>query len=150
VFRGLLFVCALALLVASPASAATPVERDILREINRVRVERGREPLRVDPVLTRAARFHSQDMLARSRFSHGNFAARMRRFGAEGPLLGENLAWSSAESATAAGIVRMWMRSPGHRANLLRRTFTRIGLAARIGTLKGVEDAIVVTADFGG
>jgi uncharacterized protein YkwD len=101
-------------------------------------------------VLARAARFHSHDMLARSRFSHGNFAARMRRFKAQGPLLGENLAWTSARNATADRIVRMWMRSRGHRANLLQRSFRRIGLAARTGTLKGVPGAVVVTADFGG
>jgi uncharacterized protein YkwD len=150
VVRGLLVLVAFALVFAPPAAGATPLERDLVREMNRVRSVHGRAPLRVDAVLTRAASAHSEDMLARSRFSHGKFAERMRRFGARSPLLGENLAWASGANATAAAIVRMWMRSPGHRANLLRRSFRRIGVAARTGTMKGVEGAVVVTADFGG
>jgi uncharacterized protein YkwD len=150
VVRGLLVLVAFALLLAPPSAAATPLERELVLEINRVRAAYGRDPLRVDPVLTRAASAHSETMLARSRFSHGNFAARMRRFGARGPLLGENLAWASGANATAERIVRMWMRSAGHRANLLRRSFRWVGVAARTGTMKGVEDAVVVTADFGG
>ena len=49
-----------------------------------------------------------------------------------------------------AAIVRMWLASPSHRANLLRRGFRRIGLAAAIGAFNGHDGAVVVTADFQG
>jgi uncharacterized protein YkwD len=42
------------------------------------------------------------------------------------------------------------MRSPGHRANLLRPGWTRVGIGARVGTFQGYRGATVVTADFAG
>jgi uncharacterized protein YkwD len=44
----------------------------------------------------------------------------------------------------------MWMASPGHRANLLRPGWTRIGLGARVGNFMGYDGAVVITADFAG
>jgi uncharacterized protein YkwD len=44
----------------------------------------------------------------------------------------------------------MWMESPGHRANILRPSFTRIGLGRRVGPFAGYGTAAVVTADFAG
>jgi uncharacterized protein YkwD len=49
---------------------------------------------------------------------------------------GENLAWGTAELATPAAIVGAWMRSPGHRSNILRRTFRDIGL----GVVQGAPE----------
>jgi uncharacterized protein YkwD len=49
----------------------------------------------------------------------------------------------------AAGrIVRMWMNSPGHRAILLSSSFKRVGVAKRVGDLRG-DRACLITADFG-
>jgi uncharacterized protein YkwD len=42
------------------------------------------------------------------------------------------------------------MESPGHRANLLRPGWTRIGLGALTGTFGGYAGATVFTADFAG
>jgi uncharacterized protein YkwD len=75
---------------------------------------------------------------------------RLAGYGVRGPIYGENLAWGMGERATAQGIVRGWMASPGHRANLLRPGWTRIGIGSRIGTFRGYGGATVVTADFAG
>src|SRR3712207_9413731 len=48
-------------------------------------------------------------------------------------ILGENLAWGSGGLATPRAIVRGWMRSPGHRRNILHGQFREIG----IGVVKG-------------
>jgi len=63
----------------------------------------------------------------------------------------ENLAWGTGARGTAAGIVRAWLASPGHRRNLLRPGFRRIGLGeVTTPSFQGVDGARLVTADFAG
>jgi uncharacterized protein YkwD len=76
--------------------------------------------------------------------------ARLAAHGVRGPLYGENLAWGVGRSAAARTILRSWMASPGHRANLLRPGWRRIGVGALTGTFLGRRGATVVTADFAG
>jgi uncharacterized protein YkwD len=44
--------------------------------------------------------------------------------------IGENLAAVYSETSPAREIVRLWLRSPGHRANLLEFSFDRTGVGA--------------------
>jgi uncharacterized protein YkwD len=144
----------LALVLSAPAGsttvAASATERALLAEVNRVRAARGLPALRNDWRLARAARAHTASMLASKRFAHGDTVARLRRFGVRGGHVGENLAWGSGRYSTPAAIVRMWLASPPHRANLLRRSFRRVGLSAAAGAFAGYSSAVVVTADFVG
>jgi uncharacterized protein YkwD len=125
-------------------------EQAILVEMNRVRAEHGLPALRHDGRLTRAARSHTLGMLRTNTFSHGDMAARLERFGIRRGRVGENLAWGAGTYASAQAIVRMWLASPSHRANLLRPGFRRIGLGALVGAFEGYAGAMVVTADFQG
>jgi uncharacterized protein YkwD len=138
--------------VAASSAAARPsaAEAELIRAINAERTPRGLVALRVDLRLERAARAKSTEMLRTGTFAHGDVRARLVRFGARGPVYGENLAWASGSSTSASRIVRMWMESPGHRANILRASFTRIGLGRRVGPFAGYGSAAVVTADFAG
>ena len=140
-----------AALVLAPAAAAglTKPEAALLAQINRVRAAHGLGPLRFDPRLERAARYHSRQMLASESFSHGSFAARLSRFAVAGPCVGENLAWVSGSDQVARWIVDSWLASPEHRANLLRPLFSRIGVGELGGLFLG-RRAWVVTADFAG
>lgn len=136
---------------AQTSSAATnTAERSLLREMNRVRAQHGMPTLRLDAPLQRAARAHSADMLRRNYFAHGPFLQRIISFGARGPMLGENLGWGVGTRARAGWIVQAWLRSPAHRANLLRPGFRRVGVAALSGNFRGTAGARVVTADFAG
>jgi uncharacterized protein YkwD len=126
------------------------LERSVLDEVNRVRFAHRLAPLRVDPVLERAAHSHSVDMLRRGYFGHGAFAQRLSSFGARGPRLGENLAWGTGSAGDVRYIVQRWLASPPHRANLLRPGFRRIGVGAVIGSFSGYDSARLVTADFAG
>jgi uncharacterized protein YkwD len=140
-----------ALVCAAPSPAGlTSAEQALLGELNRVRAANGVAPLRVDAQLEQAARAHSADMLRRDYFSHLGFASRIRSSGARGPSFGENLAWGTGAAAAAAAIVRMWLGSPGHRENLLRPGFRRVGLATPRGEFLGYRGARVVTVDFAG
>ena len=134
----------------SAQAAPTRAERSLLVSINNVRAAHGVPPLRIDRKLERAARAHSRDMVRRGYFEHGNFAARVARFGARGPLLGENIAWGTGRRGTAAGVVEAWLASPPHRANLLRPGFRPIGIGRIVGRFNGLGGARVITADFAG
>lgn len=143
----------LVLAVASPAGAATATsasESALLRAVNATRAANGLRPLRPDPTLARAARSHSTTLVRQDALTHGNFGARILATGARGPRFGENLAWGAGSTAAARAIVRGWLASPGHRANLLRPGFRRIGVGAAVGTFSGRPGATVVTAEFAG
>jgi uncharacterized protein YkwD len=117
--------------------------------INEVRHKNGLPLLRVDPVLQRAARSHSADMLRRDYFDHGAFGQRLTRFGVRARMMGENIAWWPDAKAELRAVVQMWLGSPGHRANLLRAGFRRVGVAAPAGTFQGTK-VRMITADFAG
>jgi uncharacterized protein YkwD len=127
---------------------------------NRERAERGLPPLKEHAKLRQAAEGHSDDMVAGRYFSHDapdgdDMVDRILRTGyARGAAawsLGENIAYGTGDLATAAQIHRAWMRSPGHRANILRRQFREIGIGIAIGApvdARGQAGA-TYTADFG-
>lgn len=107
-------------------------------------------PLRENRKLDSAARGHSRSMVRHHYFGHGDFAGRIRRAGYHGWTLGENIAWGSLQWSTPAAIVKMWMHSPGHRANILRPQFREIGIGIAVGAPeRGVSGAATYTTDFG-
>jgi uncharacterized protein YkwD len=149
--RVLLVVLLMFLLVpAAQAATMSPSERSLLGAVNDVRAAHNLRPLKVDAKLLAVARSYSATMIQQDIFTHGAFAERLARSGAQGPGFGENLAWGTGRFASASNIVRMWMNSPGHRANLLRPGWTRVGIGARVGNFLGHPNATVITADFAG
>ena len=151
-FKRLLAVTAVLVLVlpATALAGSTSSESSLLREMNRVRAEYGLGRLSADTHLQRAARAHSKEMIASNVFAHGAFGSRMLQFNVTGKLAGENLAWGTGARGTAQGIVAAWLASPEHRANLLRPSFTRVGISDLVGAFRGYRGAHVVTADFAG
>jgi uncharacterized protein YkwD len=141
-----LVTCALP---ASPAAAPAPAQA-VLAEINHVRGARGLPKLRPDLRLARASRSHVLDLLSRDVFEHGDLEGRMRRFGARGPRFGENIAWGAGHRGSAQSLVAMWMRSPRHRANLLRPGWRRVGIGVAAGTFSGHAGVRLVAAAFAG
>jgi uncharacterized protein YkwD len=149
--RALLAFATLVLVLPATAAAAPSArERSILREMNRVRAQHGLGALRFDGHLQRAARAHSREMVATNTFSHGAFGSRMLQFAVTGSVAGENLAWGIGARGTARGIVAAWLASPGHRANLLRPAFMRVGVGDLRSSFLGHRGAQVVTTDFAG
>jgi uncharacterized protein YkwD len=143
----------IAMLAFAPAAGAATYSGSVIRfvtMINQVRAAHVLPPLRLDPRLERAARYHSVDMLQHGYFAHGPFAARIRSFGVHGTVIGENLAWGTGSSGDARSVLHLWLDSPEHRANLLRSSFRRIGLGMPVGTFAGYRYTRMVTADFAG
>jgi uncharacterized protein YkwD len=146
----------------SPAGADRRVVADAtFCLINRERARRGLPRLRRNERLTRSAQRHSRDMVRRTFFSHVSpagttMATRIRAAGylsgAGGYSIGENLAWGSGTRATPLETVQGWMRSPGHRANILRGSFREIGVGVASGApvaLRGTAAAATYTTHFG-
>jgi uncharacterized protein YkwD len=141
---------ALVLVLAPAVRASSPsADESLLDEINAVRAAHGLSALHPDGRLARAADSHTLLMIRTGVLQHGAFIARMREFHVSGRV-GENLGWGVGPGGTAAALVEAWMRSAGHRANLLRPSFRRIGVSVVTTTFAGHADATVVTADFAG
>lgn len=119
------------------------VREAMLCEIGRVRANHDVRRLRSHAQLDLAAARHATDMFERRYFSHvspggGDLADRARRAGyAVGSCswrVGEILAWGVGPRSTAAGTVRAWMDSPGHRRILISRRYRAVGLGLQAGT----------------
>lgn len=96
-------------------------------------------PLAQDPRLAAAAQAHSDDMVARDFYSHTGPEGhqpwdRARTAGATHRGIGENIACGQRSPAE---VVRGWMDSPGHRANILKPDFTHIGVGHATGSRAG-------------
>jgi len=146
----LLAIAGVALFTAcSPESNA---ELQTYPGINAIRQQHGLPPLQADAGLVAVARLRSQDMAAKSYFSHNppdgcNYVCLMDRNGVPHSYAGENIAWNSYDwKQTAAVAVDMWKNSPPHLANILNCHFTRFGT----GVAKGADGKIYYTMLFEG
>ena len=126
--------------------------------VNRQRTSRGLPPLQENGLLNTASLEHSQDMVRRGYFEHTSSDGRTvgdrlrsvgysRGFSASG---GENIAFGVGSKSTPQSIVEAWMRSPGHRADILRRSFTDIGIGIALGVPGQTDSGATYTTDFGG
>ena len=86
--------------------------------------------LTLDPELTRLALVQASAMAARNQLDHnasGTLAARIKKSGYDSKIAAENV---SAGYHTLAEAFSGWRDSPPHRANMLLRGATRMGIAA--------------------
>lgn len=121
------------------------LEAEMLELVNRERAAAGLAPVKADPELTEVARLHSDDMFERGYFSHYTPEKkdpfdRMRESNVRFATAGENLAIAPTLQIAHNGL----MNSPGHRANILRPQFGRLG----IGILDGGRRGLMVTQNF--
>jgi uncharacterized protein YkwD len=121
------------------------LEAQMLDLVNQERAAAGLKPLAPDPELTEVARAHSADMFARGYFAHNSPDGldpfdRMTQAGVQFRTAGENLALAPTVRVAHTGL----MNSPGHRANILRPAFGRLG----IGIVDGGYRGIMVSQEF--
>lgn len=144
--------------VAPAADNIDAVRAGILCLTNAERSQRGMVLLRENRKLRRAARAHSSDMVRDGYFAHTEpdgdtfvdriLAARYTRR-SDGWTLGENLAWGIGELGTARGVHDAWMRSSGHRANILEPAYRELGIGVRRGVPEDAGVGATFTTDFG-
>jgi uncharacterized protein YkwD len=123
---GLATASALALVIAAGVVHIIAAERSIeeietavARRVSAIRVEHMRPPLRTDPDLVRIAREYSCALLERVLAAGKQYRA-----------VGENLASSSGAGDPVAAAIGAWMRSTGHRENILQPEFVETGVGA--------------------
>lgn len=119
--------------------ARPDLEKQMLDLVNEERVANGLQPLAPDPELTEVARAHSTDMFARGYFAHDTPEGltpfdRMQNANVRFLVAGENLALAPTVSIAHTGL----MNSPGHRANILRPQFGRVGIGIMDGGMRGL------------
>ncbi len=105
-------------------------EKEVVRLVNNIRTQNGLQPLTENWQLSRVARYKSQDMHDKKYFSHtsptyGSPFDMIKNFNISFRSAGENIAMGYT---TPAAVVDGWMNSSGHRANILNKNFTQIGV----------------------
>ena len=125
--------------------------------INNERTSRNLAPLAPNAKLDAAALGWSTRMVAEGFFAHESADSELSdRVTATGYLpalkwrIGENLAWGEQDQSTPIEIVKDWMGSAGHRANILDPNFRDIGIGIVLGRPGApTGDAATYTTDFG-
>ena len=126
-----------------PAGPPNIAEQLLVEQANQDRVAHGLQPVERDPLLSQAAAFHAIQMARHGDISHGfpgepELSERGASAGVHFSLITENV----AEAENANIIHGLWMRSPGHRANLLDPEVNVVGVAVVIANRQvfAVED----------
>jgi uncharacterized protein YkwD len=131
------------------ALSQAQMESSITCLINDERTSNGLQPVTSNSDLREAALSHSNEMVNQSYFEHTSPAGLtfMDRIESTGYMdgartwtVGENLVWGTA-----------WMNSPPHRENLLRPSFSELGVAAVAGTPVSRSDltGVTVSSEYG-
>ena len=111
-------------------SSVKAYEKEVVRLVNVERAKYGIAPLTEDWELGRVARYKSQDMRDSGYFSYnsptyGSPFTMIKNFGLSYRTAAENIAKGQG---TPAEVVRAWINSSVHRANILNKSFTKIGV----------------------
>ncbi|NJR37677.1 MAG: CAP domain-containing protein [Leptolyngbyaceae cyanobacterium CSU_1_4] len=114
---------------ADPKSVQSFVGQ-VVKLTNQFRAQKGLAPLTLNSKLSQAAQTHSQNMATQDFFGHlgkdGSSASdRASKAGYNWRTLAENIA---AGQRTPSEVVNSWIKSPGHRENILNATVKEIGV----------------------
>ncbi|MEU1852063.1 CAP domain-containing protein [Streptomyces sp. NPDC019990] len=116
-------------------SEETAAAAQVLSLVNEERAKVGCSPVAANSALTGLAQSYSEDMAARGFFDHTDPDGRTPWDRAEkagiSNLGGENIARGQTD---AAAVMKAWMNSPGHRANILNCDFKTLGVGVELGS----------------
>lgn len=128
-------------------------EMEVWNQVNTERAKAKVPLLTWDNALRSAARQHSREMMSMGYFSHTSPNAsvqtvsdRVYRTGTSDASLGENIALHSVDGnyrSIADQLMKQWMNSPGHRANILKAEFTHIGVGIASFKDSVVKDTLI-------
>ena len=109
--------------------------------MNQERSNAGLAPLKLSDQLTNIANTKAEDMAIKRYFSHdsptyGSPFQMLQQFGVNYSYAGENIA---AGQHTAEEVMKDWMNSSGHRANILNKNYTQLGVGFCNGGQYGTE-----------
>ncbi len=119
----------------------------VLAYTNAERYKRGIPMLSTNKILSEIAHAKMLDLVNRQYFAHVSPSGEdvsdlAKKNGYEYVAIGENLALGDFTSSK--DVVNAWMNSPGHRKNILSKTYSEIGIAAGKSEYKGRKTWIIV------
>ncbi len=128
-----------------PVTGISSLERQMAELVNKERVKKGLQPLKVNLRLVNSARLKAVDMINNNYFGHygGEYGSPwtiIRQAEPNYNAAGENL----AGNRSVTGAHEALMKSPGHRANILNERYTEVG----IGIVKGGPYGYMFTQHF--
>ncbi|RXZ00229.1 CAP domain-containing protein [Fictibacillus sp. S7] len=129
------------------AGQLTADEKQMVEKVNQEREKAGVKPLQVDMELTKMARVKAQDMIDNNYFDHnspkyGSPFDMMKQFGIQYQTAGENIAGNSSVDGAHTAL----MNSQGHRENILKSDYTKVG----IGIVDGGKYGKMFVQEFTG
>lgn len=103
---------------------------EVLNLVNKERNKVGLPSLKLDSQLNNLAQMKAEDMAKKGYLSHnsptyGSAFDMMKEYGVSYKTAGENIAKGQKSSDS---VMRAWMNSSGHRANILNSGYTRLGV----------------------
>lgn len=120
------------------------IEDEIVRQVNVLRSHRGLSPLANDERLRVAARQHTLEMVSRGYYSHTSPvnawhtpARRACLAGFLDPFIAENIGMVGGYTDAATTLVKSWIGSPQHLANMVDPRFTAVGVGV-VSVKRGV------------
>ena len=110
-------------------------EQKILELMNAKRTEAALQPLTIDNTLVQLARYKSDHMIQYNYFDHvtpqgTKYTDWLQAVGYKYTSAGENIAYNTYD---AVELFTQWWNSPGHRANMMNTSYTKVG----IGVIQG-------------
>ena len=114
-----------------PKSSDTiPTEDEVIRLVNEERQKAGLSPVTKNWEVSRIGRIKSQDMIDNNYFAHnspiyGTPFQMLKSFGISYRYAGENIAKGQT---SPKAVMNAWMNSSGHKANILNKNYTQIGV----------------------
>lgn len=117
---------------------------------NQERADNNVPPLTENSLLNQAAKMKAEDMATRGYFAHNSPDGKtpwywLEQVGYSYGMAGENLAVNFFESSDVA---KAWMNSPTHRANIVKKDYTEIGIGVANGIFEG-KNTVFVAQFFG-
>ncbi len=121
-------------------------QKKVVELVNAERAKAGLNALKMNTELSKVATLKSQDMAKNNYFDHnsptyGSPFDMMKKFGISYRTAGENIAMGQT---TPEQVMNGWMNSSGHRANILKASFTEIG----VGIAKNSNGRLYWTQQF--
>lgn len=92
----------------------------LLKLHNKQREYKGRVGLDLDKTLINYAQKHAEWMARKNNLTHSDISVLMGKY----HTAGENIAWNQEDEEE---VTNSWMNSSGHRANILNRSFSKVG-----------------------
>ncbi len=141
---------------SSDTSFYSSVEDAIFKQLNELRVTQGLHELKKSSSLASGARIRAKEMYDYNYFAHSrpDGGSWDSVFKVEVPLsgysyLGENLAKTTGMSPSATYFMDLWINSPGHYENMVRSTYTHVGIGVYYGYVSGKGQVAYAVQEFG-